>query len=76
MSRGLLTIIGLSPIVMMMVAEWFGKSPAASPRVQVFCRRTFKIAAWLYLGPSVLAVAFIALASFLAVLNGICGCVY
>jgi hypothetical protein len=43
MSHALLTIIGLSPIVMMVVAEWFGKSPAASPRVQVFCRRTFRL---------------------------------
>jgi hypothetical protein len=75
MSYTLLAIIGLSPIVMMGVAEWFGQSPAASPRAQAFCRRTFKVAAWMYLGPSVLAVAFVALL-LLAVLNRVCGCVY
>jgi hypothetical protein len=75
-SYSLLAIIGLSPIVIMVIAEWFGRSPATGPRAQVFCRRTFKVAAWIYLGPSVLAVALVALLLLLAVLNGVCGCVY
>jgi hypothetical protein len=75
-SYTLIAIIGLLPIIIMVTAEWFGHSPAASPQAQAFCRRAFKVAAWMYLGPSVLAVAVVALLLLLAVLNGVCGCVY